>query len=503
MLKTKKFRRLLAALLSVLMLSISLPLAAFAADGEQTDAEKAGTTPKTSVAFLFTDNATFSQTVVSDRVYELNGTYTAADISVPVPEYFELDVADDWNFTVSDPEPTVTVPVKRTPQKTEVAFLFTDNATFSQTVVSDRIYDLNGTYTAADISVPVPECFELDVADDWNFTVSDPEPTITVPVKRTPQKTQVAFLFTDNATFSQTVVSDRIYELNGTYTAADISVPVPEYFELDVADDWTFTVSDPEPTVTVPVKKIVTETQVAFLFTDNATFSQTVLSNGLYRIGETYTADQIDVAVPEYFELDVAADWSFTVETAEPTIMVPVKRSAPKTEVAFLFTDNATFSQTVISERIYEIGGEFTAEDISVDVPDGWELDLPEGWSFKVETSEPTVTVPVKAAAKTPEEPTNPEEPATPTDPTDPGEPEQPAKPADENTTTVTSDSGKDTAKAEQVVKSDTAPAASATKVLPQTGVETAAPVLGFVVVLVAALGGAGCYLFVVRKKLN
>ena len=349
MLKTKKFRRLLAALLSVLMLSISLPLAAFAADGEQTDAEKAGTTPKTSVAFLFTDNATFSQTVVSDRVYELNGTYTAADISVPVPEYFELDVADDWTFTVSDPEPTITVPVKRAAQKTGVAFLFTDNATFSQTVVSDRVYELNGTYTAADISVALPEGWELDVADDW----------------------------------------------------------------------------------------------------------------------------------------------SFTVETAEPTIMVPVKRSAPKTEVAFLFTDNATFSQTVISERIYEIGGEFTAEDISVDVPDGWELDLPEGWSFKVETSEPTVTVPVKAAAKTPEEPTNP------------GEPEQPAKPADENTTTVTSDSGKDTAKAEQVVKSDTAPAASATKVLPQTGVETAAPVLGFVVVLVAALGGAGCYLFVVRKKLN
>ena len=432
MLKTKKFRRLLAALLSVLMLSISLPLAAFAADGDQTDAEKARTTPKTSVAFLFTDNATFSQTVVSDRVYELNGTYTAADISVPVPEYFELDVADDWNFTVSDPEPTVTVPVKRTPQKTQVAFLFTDNATFSQTVVSDRIYELNGTYTAADISVPVPEYFELDLPADWNFTVSDPEPTVTVPVKRAAQKTGVAFLFTDNATFSQTVVSDRVYELNGTYTAADISV-----------------------------------------------------------------------ALPEGWELDVAADWSFTVETAEPTVMVPVKRSAPKTEVAFLFTYNATFSQTVISERIYEIGGEFTAEDISVDVPDGWELDLPEGWSFKVETSEPTVTVPVKAAAKTPEEPTNPEEPATPTDPTDPGEPEQPAKPADENTTTVTSDSGKDTAKAEQVVKSDTAPAASATKVLPQTGVETAAPVLGFVVVLAAALCGAGCYLFVVRKKLN
>ena len=67
------------------------------------------------------------------------------------------------------------------------------------------------------------------------------------------------------------------------------------------------------------------------------------------------------------------------------------------------------------------------------------------------------------------------------------------------NTTTVTSTG---TTADNTVVKSD-APANNTAKVLPQTGVESNAPVIGFVVVLLAAMGGAAGYLFVVRKKLN
>ena len=67
------------------------------------------------------------------------------------------------------------------------------------------------------------------------------------------------------------------------------------------------------------------------------------------------------------------------------------------------------------------------------------------------------------------------------------------------NTTTVTSTG---TTADNTVVKSD-APADNTAKVLPQTGVESNAPVIGFVVVLLAAMGGAAGYLFVVLKKLN
>ena len=75
-------------------------------------------------------------------------------------------------------------------------------------------------------------------------------------------------------------------------------------------------------------------------------------------------------------------------------------------------------------------------------------------------------------------------------------QPETPADNNNDNTTTVTSDNSDD------VVKSDT-PADNTAKVLPQTGVESSAPVIGFAFVLLAALGGAAAYLFVVRKKLN
>ena len=387
MLKTKKFRRLLAGLLAVLMLSVCLPVGAFADDGNDASAASASTTQ---VTFQFTDGEAFSESVLGSGIYTVGETYAADDITAAMPEGFELE-DQNFTFTVKTVSPTILVPVKREALKTEVAFLFTDNATFSKTVISERIYEIGGTFTADDISVPLPEGFELE-DPNFTFTVTTSEPTITVPVKREALKTEVAFLFTDNATFSKTVISERIYEIGGTFTADDISVALPEGWVLDVADDWTFTVETSEPTIVVPVKAA---TAVAFQFTDNKSFAKTVVSDAIYVVGETYTADDISVEVPYGWMLDVADDWTFTVETAEPTIVVPVKAA---TAVAFQFTDNASFVETVISDCVYEVGKTYTADDISVEVPEGWMLDVADDWTFTVETVEPTIVVPVKAA---------------------------------------------------------------------------------------------------------
>ena len=387
MLKTKKFRRLLAGLLAVLMLSVCLPVGAFADDGNDASAASASTTR---VTFQFSDGATFSKSVLGSGIYTVGETYAADDITAAMPEGFELE-DQNFTFTVKTVSPTILVPVKREALKTEVAFLFTDNATFSKTVISERIYEIGGTFTADDISVPLPEGFELE-DPNFTFTVTTSEPTITVPVKREALKTEVAFQFTDNATFSKTVISERIYEIGGTFTADDISVALPEGWVLDVADDWTFTVETSEPTIVVPVKAA---TAVAFQFTDNKSFAKTVVSDAIYVVGETYTADDISVEVPYGWMLDVADDWTFTVETAEPTIVVPVKAA---TAVAFQFTDNASFVETVISDCVYEVGKTYTADDISVEVPEGWMLDVADDWTFTVETVEPTIVVPVKAA---------------------------------------------------------------------------------------------------------
>ena len=344
----------------------------------------------TRVTFQFSDGATFSKSVLGSGIYTVGKTYTADDITAAMPEGFELE-DQNFTFTVKTVSPTILVPVKREALKTEVAFLFTDNVTFSKTVISERIYEIGGTFTADDISVPLPEGFELE-DPNFTFTVTTSEPTITVPVKREALKTEVAFQFTDNATFSKTVISERIYEIGGTFTADDISVALPEGWVLDVADDWTFTVETSEPTIVVPVKAA---TAVAFQFTDNKSFAKTVVSDAIYVVGETYTADDISVEVPYGWMLDVADDWTFTVETAEPTIVVPVKAA---TAVAFQFTDNASFVETVISDCVYEVGKTYTADDISVEVPEGWMLDVADDWTFTVETVEPTIVVPVKAA---------------------------------------------------------------------------------------------------------
>ena len=119
-----------------------------------------------------------------------------------------------------------------------------------------------------------------------------------------------------------------------------------------------------------------------------------------------------------------------------------------------------------------------------------------------VEVVEPTPAPSEEPTPAPSEEPTPaPSEEPTPAPSEEPtaaptAQPETPADNNDDNTTTVTSDNSDD------VVKSDT-PADNTAKVLPQTGVESSAPVIGFAFVLLAALGGAAAYLFVVRKKLN
>ena len=349
----------------------------------------------TRVTFQFSDGAAFSKSVLGSGIYTVGETYAADDITAAMPEGYELE-DQNFTFTVKTVSPTILVPVKAVQtevpaETTRVTFQFSDGATFSKSVLGSGIYTVGETYAADDITAAMPEGFELE-DQNFTFTVKTVSPTILVPVKREALKTEVAFLFTDNVTFSKTVISERIYEIGGTFTADDISVPLPEGFELEVADDWTFTVETSEPTIVVPVKAA---TAVAFQFTDNKSFAKTVVSDAIYVVGETYTADDISVEVPYGWMLDVADDWTFTVETAEPTIVVPVKVA---TAVAFQFTDNASFVETVISDCVYEVGKTYTADDISVEVPEGWMLDVADDWTFTVETVEPTIVVPVKAA---------------------------------------------------------------------------------------------------------
>ena len=200
MLKTKKFRRLLAGLLAVLMLSVCLPVGAFADDGNDASAASASTTR---VTFQFTDGEAFSESVLGSGIYTVGETYAADDITAAMPEGYELE-DQNFTFTVKTVSPTILVPVKAVQtevpaETTRVTFQFSDGATFSKSVLGSGIYTVGKTYTADDITAAMPEGFELE-DQNFTFTVKTVSPTILVPVKREALKTEVAFLFTAIAT---------------------------------------------------------------------------------------------------------------------------------------------------------------------------------------------------------------------------------------------------------------------------------------------------------------
>ena len=236
MLKTKKFRRLLAGLLAVLMLSVCLPVGAFADDGN--DASAASASP-TRVTFQFTDGEAFSESVLGSGIYTVGETYAADDITAAMPEGYELE---DQNFTfiVKAVNSTIVVPVKAVQtevpaETTRVTFQFSDGAAFSKSVLGSGIYTVGETYTASDITAAMPEGYELE-DQNFTFTVKTANSTILVPVKAVQtevpaETTRVTFQFSDGAAFSKTFC-ERIYEIGGTFTADDISVPLPEGLSL-------------------------------------------------------------------------------------------------------------------------------------------------------------------------------------------------------------------------------------------------------------------------------
>ncbi len=120
--------------------------------------------------------------------------------------------------------------------------------------------------------------------------------------------------------------------------------------------------------------------------------------------------------------------------------------------------------------------------------------------------AEPTAT-PVEPTA-TPVEPT--EAPAEPTatpvvTPTTPVTPETTPTSTPTNTPTEDTNTPDNTPTSTPDVTKSNTPADNSSKIIPQTGVSStnSNSVVGLVIVLVAALGGAAAYLFINRKKLN
>ena len=457
-------------------------------------------TPTTSEAhFVFIDET-------GKTVDEWDSTYeykigVAYDIEQIIPKLNGYTIDSSFtSFTVKGAEDnTVAVPVHQTvteepsePEEkvsTYVTFNFVDaNGEFLNATKSSHPYYVGETY-AASFVIPMLKGFET-VDPNFQFTVDSENAKITVPVKKIASgetekvSTYVTFNFVDaNGEFLNATKSSYPYYVGETY-GADFVIPMLKGFET-IDPDFEFTVASKDAKVVVPVKEIgegeteKVSTYVTFNFYDeNGEFLNATKSTYPYYVGATYGADFILPMLKGYEVVD--PDFTFTVDCENAKVKVAVKtedynvtikRSNGADDVVIPIVKGTNLLAALNTDEVmgkvkcdgYKVSG-FTYEDGSKIADED------------VVTGDVTVRANMAATSS--------------------------SSSSNNNTTTVSSNNNKTTtASNTQVVKS-AAPADNTAKVMPQTGLTAETPVV-FGVMMVAALAGAGAYLFAIRKKLN
>ena len=458
--------------------------------------------PTTSKAhFVFIDET-------GKTVGEWDSTYeykigVAYDIEQIIPKLNGYTIDSSFtSFTVKGAEDnTVAVPVHQTvteepsePEEkvsTYVTFNFVDaNGEFLNATKSSHPYYVGETY-AASFVIPMLKGFET-IDPDFEFTVASKDAKVVVPVKEIGEgetekvSTYVTFNFVDaNGEFLNATKSSYPYYVGETY-GADFVIPMLKGFET-IDPDFEFTVASKDAKVVVPVKEIgegeteKVSTYVTFNFYDeNGEFLNATKSTYPYYVGATYGADFILPMLKGYEVVD--PDFTFTVDCENAKVKVAVKtedynvtikRSNGADDVVVPIVKGTNLLAALNTDEVmgkvkcdgYKVSG-FTYEDGS-EIADE-----------DVVTGDVTVRANMAATSSSSSSDNN------------------------NNTTTVSSNNNKTTtASNTQVVKS-AAPADNTAKVMPQTGLTAETPVV-FGVMMVAALAGAGAYLFAIRKKLN
>ena len=274
MLKTKKFRRLLAGLLAVLMLSICIPAMAFAEDGKDTKSAGAALT----ITYVDEQGNPVGDQTTTPALFGAGTEYSVS--SNPLAGFIELPT----DCELADPDQKVVVPdngqieikVKKIgggdseeptePEETSthvtVVFDGPNGEVGSET--STYPYNIGVEYPYARV-LPIPTGFELVNPNDM-FVVKEANATIAVEVKpiestepeepTEPEKvsTYVTFQFYDeNGKFLNQTNSSHPYYVGETYGASFI-IPMLKGFET-IDPDFTFTVDSENAKIQLPVKK--------------------------------------------------------------------------------------------------------------------------------------------------------------------------------------------------------------------------------------------------------
>ena len=312
----------------------------------------------------------------------------------------------------------------------------------------------------------VPEGYVLEVSGDFMATEGA---KLTVAIKKITNEVIMNIQFKDG---DEVVAGGDYFVPAGVQNYNVLGKYVPAGYSMDVSGDF---MAAEGAKLEVPVSKIENAVIMNIRFIDSTT--DEFVAGGDYFLPEgVQNYKVLTQYVPEGYKMDVAGDFMVAEGTS---LDVPVTKLPAQIIMNIRFMEGETFiagGDYFVTEGVnnYKV-----LEDLGY-LPEGYEMDVAGDFMAKEGAK---LDVPVHKIK-------------------DGGEDSSSSSDNDTNnnnsnnndTKTVSSNNN-------QVVKAET-PADNTAKVMPQTGLNVETPVV-FGVMMVAALAGAGAYLFAIRKKLN
>ena len=312
----------------------------------------------------------------------------------------------------------------------------------------------------------VPEGYVLEVSGDFMATEGA---KLTVAIKKITNEVIMNIQFKDG---DEVVAGGDYFVPAGVQNYNVLGKYVPAGYSMDVSGDF---MAAEGAKLEVPVSKIENAVIMNIRFIDSTTGE--FVAGGDYFLPEgVQNYKVLTQYVPEGYKMDVAGDFMVAEGTS---LDVPVTKLPAQIIMNIRFMDGDTFvagGDYFVTEGVnnYKV-----LEDLGY-LPEGYEMDVAGDFMAKEGAK---LDVPVHKIKDGGEDSSS----------------------SSDNTTNNNNSNNNDTktvsSNNNQVVKAET-PADNTAKVMPQTGLNVETPVV-FGVMMVAALAGAGAYLFAIRKKLN
>lgn len=271
MLKTKKFHRLLAALLAVLMLSVCIPSMAFAEDDQYAKDYYVQYYTESEDNVLTDENGKAIQNSIHANLW-----YNVKDLvengTLPIPEGYEYAGSDGTAARMADANGFIKLKVKQvsvpsTPLEPADPIVYNVKITYydyennenvgtAESEIQAGVYSYD--YLISEGKLSLPEGYKL-LQDGEVKIASDTLVVNVVPIEKPVTSSKVTFVFIDqDGNEVARNESTYPYKLETEY-AADKILPVPPEGYV-IEDGFTFVVKEANQEIGVPVKPVTTPT---------------------------------------------------------------------------------------------------------------------------------------------------------------------------------------------------------------------------------------------------